>query len=86
MKLLLLMKSFCVIGCLCLCLSFSVVAQEKHNVAKLSKQQAIKIAKQRVHGKVIKVSRKQSHYRVKLLTPKGRVVSINVDDKPRRKQ
>ena len=86
MKLLLLIKSLCMIGCFYACLSFSATAQEKHNVANLSKQQAIKIAKQRVRGKVIKVSRQKNHYRVKLLTPKGRVVSIAVDDKPRRKQ
>ena len=45
----------------------------------VDQQQAIAKAKQSVQGKVLKIDRKKEHYRVKMLNPKGRVISVNVD-------
>lgn len=46
---------------------------------KVNQQQAIAKAKQSVQGKVLKVDRNKEHYRVKMLNPKGRVISVNVN-------
>ena len=50
-----------------------------HAEPKVNQQQAIAKAKQSVQGKVLKVDRNKEHYRVKMLNPKGRVISVNVN-------
>lgn len=47
----------------------------------ISKQQAARIAKQRVNGKVLKVVQTNGNYKVKVLTKSGRVVSVKVNGK-----
>ena len=47
--------------------------------AKISKQQAAKIAQKRVAGRVLKVTLKKSTYRVKIVSKSGDVISVLVN-------
>lgn len=60
-------------------LSNAVHAQE--NKKPIDKSQAAKKAQQQVKGRVLKVDRDKSKYRVKVLQKSGRVVSVDVDRK-----
>lgn len=71
---------------LCVCTMFvgmmistNSLAQTSNTNNKVDQQKAIATAKKTVKGKVLKVDRQQQHYRVKMLNPQGRVVSVNVD-------
>ena len=55
------------------------VAQSKSKG--INKEQAVKKAQQQVKGRVLKVDRKNSKYRVKMLQKSGRVVNVDVDRK-----
>lgn len=46
-----------------------------------SSKQAAKIVKSRLGGKVLKVQKKKTGYRVKLIKNNGHIVSVNVDAK-----
>jgi len=46
-----------------------------------SAQQAASIVQSRYGGKVLKVQRSQSNYRVKLIRQDGRIITVNVDAK-----
>jgi uncharacterized membrane protein YkoI len=52
-----------------------------NNQARISKQTAVQIAKQKVQGKVLKVNQQKGNYKVKILTPKGRVITVTVNGK-----
>ena len=55
------------------------VAQSKSKG--INKEQAVKKAQQQVKGRVLKVDRRNSKYRVKMLQKSGRVVNVDVDRK-----
>lgn len=57
------------------CQSDAALYQSKKTI---SKQEAASIARSRTGGKVLKVSKHGNTYRVKVLTKKGRVVSVSV--------
>ncbi len=71
---------------LCVCTMFvgmmistNSQAQTSNTNNNVDQQKAIATAKKSVKGKVLKVDRQQQHYRVKMLNPQGRVVSVKVD-------
>ena len=55
--------------------------QSKQQLRVRSSQQAAQIAKGRFGGKVLKVKKQQSGYRVKLIKSDGHIISVYVDAK-----
>ena len=55
--------------------------QTKQQLRVKNSKKAAQIAKSRVGGKVLKVSKKSSGYRVKLIKKDGHIVSVHVDAK-----
>lgn len=45
----------------------------------LNKAQAVKIAQQKIKGRILKVEQYKNSYRVKMLQKTGRVISVDVD-------
>lgn len=57
------------------------VAKQDNDKQVKSSAQAAKQAKQHVQGRVLKVDKRKSTYRVKMLKKSGRVVNVDVDKK-----
>ena len=55
--------------------------QSKQKLRINSSQQAAQMAKSRFGGKVLKVQKQKSSYRVKLIKADGHIVSVAVDEK-----
>jgi len=56
-------------------------AQSKQQLKIKSNKQAAKIAKSRFGGKVLKVYKNKSGYRVKLIKTNGQIISVSVNAK-----
>ena len=54
-------------------------AEQSNKRSKISAQQAASIVKSRFGGKVLKVQSSGNGYRVKLVKPDGRILSVSVD-------
>jgi len=55
--------------------------QTKHQLRVNSSQQAAQMVKSRMGGKVLKVQKQKSSYRVKLIKTNGHIVSLTIDAK-----
>ena len=53
--------------------------KQSSNRPTISSQQAASIVQSRYGGKVLKVQKNQSSYRVKLIRQDGRIISVSVD-------
>lgn len=62
-----------------LLLSANSFAQSNQSNKSVEPQKAIATAKKSVKGKVLKIDRQKEHYRVKMLNPQGRVVSVRIN-------
>lgn len=65
--------------CISLLLSANSFAQSNQSNKSVEPQKAIATAKKSVKGKVLKIDRQKEHYRVKMLNPQGRVVSVRIN-------
>lgn len=59
--------------------SFAQSNQSNQSNKSVEPQKAIATAKKSVKGKVLKIDRQKEHYRVKMLNPQGRVVSVRIN-------
>ncbi len=62
-------------------LSIQPVSAGSITEKQITKEQATQLAQQRFPGKIVRVQAEKRHYKVRLLQPDGRVVTVLVDSR-----